>query len=116
MSNIGRRFKTVARRADVRLAELGLDPIGAEATPYSLRRLYASLRYALGDDPVYVAEQMGHADAGGLSMSIYARAVRRRGRLEVATLREFDRALAWAGSDTVAATARPAIVSEPRLA
>ena len=96
VSNVERRFKTAIRRASKRLAGLGVEPIGEAATPHSLRRLYASLRYALGDDPVYVAEQMGHADAGALSMRVYARAVRRRDRLTGATLREYDRALAWA--------------------
>jgi integrase len=97
VSNVERRFKTALRRANGRLAELTIEPIGEAATPHSLRRLYASVRYALGDDPVYVAEQMGHADAGALSMRVYARAVRRRFRLIGAALREFDRALEWAG-------------------
>ena len=99
VSNLGRRLKTVLRRADARLAELGLEPIGAAVTPYSFRRLYASLRYGLGDDPIYVARQMGHADAGGLSMSVYASALKRRERLTGTTLREFDRALEWAAMD-----------------
>lgn len=71
-------------------------------TPYSFRRLYASLQYALGDDPIYVAERMGHADGGGLSMRTYASAVKRRDRLPGATLREFDRALQWALTGTSA--------------
>ncbi len=96
VSNLGRRLKIVLRRADARLTELGLAPIGEAVTPYSFRRLYASLRFGLGDDPVYVAGQMGHADAGALSMSVYASALRRRDRLSGATLREFDRALQWA--------------------
>jgi integrase len=65
VSNLGRRLKTVLRRVDVRLTELQLEPIGQEITPYSFRRLYGSLRYALGDDPVYVAEQMGMPTLGG---------------------------------------------------
>jgi len=52
VSNLGRRLKTVLRRTDARLDELGLEPIGSTVTPYSFRRLYASLRYALGDDPI----------------------------------------------------------------
>jgi hypothetical protein len=43
--------------------------------------------------PVYVADQMGHADAGGLSMSVHTRALRRRERLTGATLGEYDKAL-----------------------
>ena len=94
-SNVGRRFKTVVRHANERLGRLGLNPIDAGATPHSLRRLYASLRFALGDDPVYVAQQLGHTDPS-FSMKVYARALRRRERLTGAALREFDAALAWA--------------------
>src|SRR4029077_3350704 len=65
-------------------------------TPYSLRRTYASMRFALGDDPVYVAEQMGHADAGRLAANLYAKAVKRRSKLCGGYLAEFDRALALA--------------------
>ena len=64
-------------------------------TPYSLRRCFSSLRYATGDDPVYVASQMGHTTSS-LSMAVYARAVKRREKLSGATLRAFDRALEWA--------------------
>jgi hypothetical protein len=46
----------------------------------SLRRTYASLRFAGGDDPVYVAEQGGWKDPS-FPIRVYARAVRRRDRL-----------------------------------
>jgi len=95
VSNVERRLKTVIRRANVRLAELDIRPIDYAVTPHSLRRLYASLRFALGDDPVYVAAQLGHTEPG-FSMRVYASAVRRRERLIGAALREFDAALDWA--------------------
>ncbi|HEU4905086.1 MAG TPA: tyrosine-type recombinase/integrase [Solirubrobacterales bacterium] len=95
VSNVERRFKTAIRRANVRLADLGIRPIDEGATPHSLRRLYASLRFALGDDPVYVAAQLGHTEPG-FSMKVYASAVRRRERLIGVALREFDAALDWA--------------------
>ena len=66
-------------------------------TPHSLRRTYASLRFALGDDSVYVAEQLGHTEAT-FSQAVYAKAVKRRARLTGNYLREFDRALEWAGT------------------
>ena len=113
MSNLGRRLRTARRRANRRLAELELDPIGEAVTPYSFRRLYASLRYALGDDPVYVAEQMGHSDAGALSMGTYARAVRRRERLAGTTLREFDRALQWAAMGRISSDAEVRVSGTP---
>jgi len=95
VGNVERRFKTAIRRANARLAEFGLQPIDEAATPNSLRRLYASLRFALGDDPVYVAAQLGHTEPG-FSMKVYATAVRRRERLIGVALREFDAALDWA--------------------
>ena len=95
VSNVERRMKTAIRRANVRLDKLGIRPIDEAATPHSLRRLYASLRFALGDDPVYVAAQLGHTEPG-FSMKVYASAVRRRERLIGAALREFDAALDWA--------------------
>ena len=94
-SNVERRLKTAIRRANRRLLKLGLEPISEAVTPHSLRRLYASLRFALRDDPVYVAQQLGHTEPG-FSMKVYATAVRRRERLTGPALREFDRALHWA--------------------
>ncbi|MGE5280883.1 MAG: tyrosine-type recombinase/integrase [Chloroflexota bacterium] len=95
VSNVERRLKTAIRRANLRLVEIGLRPIDEAVTPHSLRRLYASLRFALGDDPVYVANQLGHTEPG-FSMKVYASAVRRRARLTGVALREFDAALEWA--------------------
>jgi integrase len=95
VSNVERRLKTAVRGANERLAKLGIEAISDAVTPHSLRRLYSSLRFALRDDLVYVAEQMGHED-GAFSMRVYARAVRRCERLTGAALREFDRALQWA--------------------
>jgi integrase len=95
VSNVERRMKTAIRRANLRLGRLDIRPIDEAATPHSLRRLYASLRFALGDDPVYVAAQLGHTEPG-FSMKVYASAVRRRERLIGVALREFDAALDWA--------------------
>ena len=95
VSNVERRLKTAIRRANKRLSKLGIQPISEDVTPHSLRRLYASLRFALGDDPVYVAHQLEHTEPG-FSMRVYARAVRRRERLTGSALREFDRAVQWA--------------------
>jgi integrase len=95
VSNVERRLKTAIRRANKRLLEIGLRPIDEAVTPHSLRRLYTSLRFALDDDPVYVANQLGHTEPG-FSMKVYASAVRRRERLIGVALREFDAALEWA--------------------
>jgi integrase len=95
VSNVERQFKTAIRHANEQLPAIGVEPISEATTPHSLRHLYASLRFALRDDPVYVAEQGGWEDPT-FAMRVYARAVRRRDRLSGRTLREFDRACEWA--------------------
>ncbi len=94
-SNVGRRLKTAIKKANLKLAELEIEPIGERVTPHSLRRTYASLRYACGDDPVYVAEQGGWKDPS-FPIRVYARAVRRRERLSGIHREAFDAALQWA--------------------
>ena len=64
-------------------------------SPHSLRRTYASLRAALRDDPVYIAEQMGNTDAR-FTFSVYQKAAKRREKLEGRYLEAFDAALVWA--------------------
>jgi integrase len=116
--NVEARIKTAIRRANVRLAELGIEPISERVTPHSLRRTYASLRAVAGDSPVTIAEQIGHEDAG-FTLRVYAKATKRRGRLDGEYLAEFDRALQWAGMGREAdsgATLDPtaASASEPK--
>jgi integrase len=89
-----RILKPSIKVANVVLAKEGIELIG-EVGLHGLRRTYASLRFALRDDPVYIAEQLGHEEAA-FSMKVYARAVKRRERLSGATLAAFDRALRWA--------------------
>lgn len=109
LRNFQSRLKTVVARANERLTRLGIEPISQKASPYSLRRTYASIRYALGDDPVYLAEQIGHSDSGELSMRVYARAVKRRERLSGAYLREYEKALEWARMGTNGGIAAPSL-------
>jgi len=93
--NVQARLKTAVKAANARLAEAGIEPIGS-VSPHSLRRTYASLRAARGDDPVYIAEQLGHRDAR-FTFRVYQRAAKRRERLTGAHLTAFDQALEWAG-------------------
>ncbi|HVC07989.1 MAG TPA: tyrosine-type recombinase/integrase [Solirubrobacterales bacterium] len=92
--NVQARLRTAVKVANTRLAEVGIEPIG-KVSPHSLRRTYASLRAALGDDPVYIAEQLGHRDAR-FTFRVYQRAAKRRERLSGAHLPAFDGTLAWA--------------------
>ncbi len=84
-----------AKAANVKLAELGIDPIGENLGPHGLRHTYASLRCAAGDDPAYVAEQTGHEDAR-FTLNVYTHAIKRRHRLTEAERVQYDHALAWA--------------------
>lgn len=93
--NVGRRLKSAIKRANVELEAAGIAPISERVSPHSLRRTYASLRFACGDDPVYVAEQGGWADPS-FPIKVYAKAVRRRERLSGAHRKAFDAALQWA--------------------
>lgn len=49
VSNLGRRVKTVLRRADLKVREVGLEPIDMAVTPTASGGS-ASLRYPLGDE------------------------------------------------------------------
>jgi len=97
--NIGRRLKTAIKKANVELEAKGIAPISERVTPHSLRRTYASLRFACGDDPVFVAEQGGWKDPA-FALKVYAKAVRRRERLTGGHLAAFDAALDWAQMGT----------------
>lgn len=92
--NIRQRLLHVAiKRANVILVEAGIDPIG-NVTPHGLRRTFASLRCAAGDDPAYTASQLGHTDAM-FTLRVYTHAVKRRERLSGAERKAFDRAIEW---------------------
>lgn len=101
--NVGRRLKSAIAKANVELERQGIAPVSGRVSPHSLRRTYASLRFACGDDPVYVAEQGGWGDPV-FPMKVYAKAVRRRERLSGAHREAFDAVLDWAamgsGADT----------------
>jgi integrase len=70
-------------------------------TPHSLRRTYASLRAAAGDNPIYIVEQLGHTDPA-FTFRVYQRAAKRRDRLTGEYARAFDAALEWARMGTSA--------------
>jgi hypothetical protein len=60
-----------------------------------LRRTFASLRCAVGDDVAYTAARLGHEDAV-FSLKSYTHAVMRRDRLTGHELEQFERAIEWA--------------------
>jgi integrase len=98
-SNLRRDVLTPAiERANVELEKDGIVPVGP-ITFHSLRKTYATVRFACGDDIPYVAAQGGWKDWRTL-MRIYAKATKRRERLSGAHLRAFDQALHWAQMGT----------------
>ena len=115
VTNLDHRIKTAIKAANRKLADLGIEPISERVSPKSLRKTYASVRAASGDDVVYIAEQIGHTDPA-FTIKVYARAVKRRRRLEGNYLDAFEQALAWAafgqrmGSEAIPS---PIEVSQP---
>ena len=80
--------------ANVTLGKAGIAEIG-RVTFHSLRRTYASLRCACGDDVRYTADQLGHEDPR-FTLRVYTQATKRRDRLTGAHLKAYDQALEWA--------------------
>jgi integrase len=75
--NLRNRVLTPAvKLASERLVEPGSTPLPERITPHSLRRTFASLLYALGEDPGIVMDEMGHTDPA-LALRVYRQAMRR---------------------------------------
>jgi integrase len=70
-----RVLKPAVGRANEILARQGLPPLQAGITPHSLRRTFATLADALGENPGIVMEEMGHANAG-YSLEVYRQSAR----------------------------------------
>jgi hypothetical protein len=68
-------LKPALTRADELLAERGQHPLPHGVTPHKLRHTFASILIALGRDPKYVMEQLGHTDPK-FTLRIYAHVMR----------------------------------------
>jgi integrase len=74
--NVRKRvLEPVIARADELLAARGQHPLPAGVTPHKLRHTFASILVALGRDPAYVMQQLGHTDAK-FTLAVYAHAMR----------------------------------------
>ena len=81
--NVRRRLlEPAVVKANVKLAASGIEPI-TNLTTHGLRRTYASLRHAVGDEAVYTATQIGHADAS-FTLRVYTVSAKRRERISEA--------------------------------
>ncbi|MBJ7518453.1 MAG: site-specific integrase [Solirubrobacteraceae bacterium] len=77
-TNVRRRIlQPAVKNANERLAKRNSEPLPERLTPHSLRRTFASILVALGEDPAYVIGQLGHTDPT-LTLRIYARQMSRR--------------------------------------
>lgn len=72
-------------QANKNLRARTLPPLPEGITPHSLRRTFASVLYAIGEDPGVVMDEMGHTDPA-LALRVYRQSMR-RGDDEKAALR-----------------------------
>lgn len=118
VTNVDHRIKGAIRAANKQLAAAEIEPILERVTPHSLRRTYASLRAALRDDPVYIAEQLGHTDPA-FTFRVYQKAAKRRERLSGPYRDAFDQGLDWARMGTSSDSGVPGLTGpdaeDPRI-
>ena len=80
-----------------RLAEeRGTQPLPLGITPHKLRHTYASILVAIGKDPTYVMQQLGHTDPAFI-LRVYAHTMR-RSENERERLKALVRGHVWAAN------------------
>ncbi|MBA3808938.1 MAG: site-specific integrase [Solirubrobacterales bacterium] len=80
-----RVLNLAVKRANENFTKQELSPLPDGITPHSLRRTFASVLYALGEDPGIVMDEMGHTHPA-LALRVYRQSMR-RGEDEKAQLR-----------------------------
>jgi integrase len=68
--------EAVVAHANRLVEERGLQPLPLGITPHKLRHTFASILVAIGKDPTYVMQQLGHTDPA-FTLRVYAHAMRR---------------------------------------
>jgi integrase len=96
--------------ASAKLATAEIAPIG-RVTFHSLRRTYASLRCACGDDVRYTADQLGHEDPR-FTLRVYAQATKHRDRLAKPQRNAYDAAIEWTQMGTSESLSVPEVSAE----
>jgi integrase len=66
----------VVNRANKLVEERGLQPLPLGITPHKLRHTFASILVAIGKDPTYVMQQLGHTDPA-FTLRVYSHMMRR---------------------------------------
>jgi integrase len=100
-----RVLKVAIERANENLAKQSLAPLPDRITPHSLRRTFASVLYALGEDPGIVMDEMGHTHPA-LALRVYRQSMR-RGEDEKAQLRTLMVSSNMPSSDNVGICLKP---------
>jgi integrase len=109
-----RRERTLGRRANENLGERELPPL-TRLTPHSLRRTFASVLYAVGEDPGIAADELGHTDPT-FTFRVYRQAMR-RDQHQKAQLRALVEGVDWANMGERDANPAPAeAASAPKSA
>lgn len=76
-NNVRKRVLAPAvKLASEELVKRGFAPLPDNITPHSLRRTFASVLYAIGEDPGIVMDEMGHTDPA-LALRVYRQSMRR---------------------------------------
>jgi integrase len=68
--------EAVVARANQLVEERGMQPLPLGITPHKLRHTFASILVAIGKDPTYVMQQLGHTDPA-FTLRVYAHTMRR---------------------------------------
>jgi integrase len=71
-----RVLKAAVKRASEDCIKQGRPPLPDGLTPHSLRRTFASVLYAVGEDPGVIMDEMGHSDPA-LALRVYRQSMRR---------------------------------------
>jgi integrase len=98
----------VVAHANRLVEERGTQPLPLGITPHKLRHTFASILVAIGKDPTYVMQQLGHTDPA-FTLRVYAHTMR-RSEAERAWLKALVEGHDWAhiGHKTAeSASARP---------
>jgi integrase len=66
----------VVNRANRLVEDRGLQPLPLGITPHKLRHTFASILVAIGKDPTYVMQQLGHTDPA-FTLRVYSHMMRR---------------------------------------
>lgn len=78
------------------VAERGLQPLPLGITPHKLRHTFASILVAIGRDPTYVMQQLGHIDPA-FTLRVYAHTMR-RSEEELERLKTLVQGHVWAAN------------------